>query len=172
MELIKLANKTDTLNIGVADSREDMSQRDQVDALIVLPEGKIQEANVLQQVVQTVTDLVNPSSVVGFDLHELRNAIAGRGVCHIGIGTGAGKNKVYDATDMAVKGELLKVNLWDAEQIIVQVSGDIGFLEASNAAGYLQEMTGYEVEVSFSAVYDASQEEECMVAIIATGFAE
>lgn len=53
--------------------------------------------------------------------------------------------------------------------MIINVSGDITLADASDAASYVQNMAGDEVNIIFGAMYDASKSDSCTITVIATG---
>ena len=70
---------------------------------------------------------------------------------------------------MAVESPLLETTISGATHVIVNVSGDITLADASDAASYVQELAGDEVNIIFGAMYDASKSDTCMITVIATG---
>lgn len=53
--------------------------------------------------------------------------------------------------------------------MIINFSGDVGFLEASEAATYLEELVGEDANIIFGCIEDLSVQESVTVTIIATG---
>ena len=51
----------------------------------------------------------------------------------------------------------------------MNVSGDISIFDANDAASYVQELTGEDVNVIFGAKYDESMTDSCTITVIATG---
>lgn len=70
---------------------------------------------------------------------------------------------------MAVESPLLETTISGATHVIINVSGDITLADASDAAGYVQELAGDEVNIIFGAMYDASKSDSCTITVIATG---
>ena len=92
-----------------------------------------------------------------------------KGVAHIGIGFGKGDDKAADAIKMAVESPLLETTIAGATDVIINVSGDISMYDADDAATYVQEITGEDVNIIFGAMYDDTQADFCRVTVIATG---
>ncbi len=158
--------------------------KDNVDTLIVIPNDKLLEIvdrrttmpdalkkadEVLQQAVQGITDLINVPSVINLDFADVQTVMKDKGVAHIGIGTGKGDDKAQEAVKMAVESPLLETTISGATHVIINVSGDISLADASDAASYVQELTGDDVNIIFGAMYDASMTDTCNITIIATG---
>ncbi len=70
---------------------------------------------------------------------------------------------------MAVESPLLETTISGATHVIINVSGDITLADASDAASYVQELAGDEVNIIFGAMYDESQGDSCRITVIATG---
>lgn len=158
--------------------------KENVDTLIVIPNDKLLEIvdrrttmpealkkadEVLQQAVQGITDLINVPSVINLDFADVQTVMKEKGIAHIGIGEGKGDDKALDAVKMAVESPLLETTISGASHVIINVSGDITLADASDAAGYVQEMAGDEVNIIFGAMYDASKSDSCTITVIATG---
>ena len=161
--------------------------KDNVDTLIVIPNDKLLEIvdrrttipdalkkadEVLQQAVQGITDLINVPSVINLDFADVQTVMKDKGIAHIGIGSGKGDDKASEAVKMAVESPLLETTIYGATNVIINVSGDISLADASDAASYVQELTGDDVNIIFGAMYDASMADTCNITIIATGIEE
>ena len=92
-----------------------------------------------------------------------------KGIAHIGIGEGKGDDKALEAVKMAVESPLLETTITGASHVIINVSGDITLADASDAASYVQNLAGEEVNIIFGAMYDASKSDSCTITVIATG---
>jgi len=157
-----------------------------VDTLIVIPNDKLLQIvdrrtsmpdalkkadEVLQQAVQGITDLINVPGLINLDFADVQTAMKDKGIAHIGIGVGTGQNKAADAVKLAVESPLLDTTINGATDVIINVSGDIGLADASDAAGYVQNLAGDRANIIFGSVYDESQTDTCTITVIATGIA-
>ncbi|HKM04118.1 MAG TPA: cell division protein FtsZ [Lachnospiraceae bacterium] len=158
--------------------------KESVDTLIVIPNDKLLEIvdrrttmpdalkkadEVLQQAVQGITDLINVPAVINLDFADVQTVMKDKGIAHIGIGIGKGDDKASEAVKMAVESPLLETTISGATHVIINVSGDITLSDASEAASYVQELAGDEVNIIFGAMYDDSQMDTCTITVIATG---
>lgn len=158
--------------------------KENVDTLIVIPNDKLLEIvdrrttmpealkkadEVLQQSVQGITDLINVPAVINLDFADVQTVMRDKGIAHIGIGEGKGDEKALDAVKMAVESPLLETTITGASHVIINVSGDITLADASDAASYVQEMAGDDVNIIFGAMYDATKSDSCTITVIATG---
>ena len=161
--------------------------RASVDTLIVIPNDKLLEIvdrrttmpealrkadEVLQQAVQGITDLINVPALINLDFADVQTVMTDKGIAHIGIGTARGDDKALEAVKIAVSSPLLETKINNASHVIINVSGDIGLIEASEAADYVQSIAGEEANVIFGARYDENVQDECTITVIATGLEE
>lgn len=155
-----------------------------VDTLIVIPNDKLLEIvdrrttmpdalkkadEVLQQAVQGITDLINVPAVINLDFADVQTVMKDKGVAHIGIGYGKGDDKASEAIKMAVESPLLETTISGATDVILNVSGDISIFDASDAADYVRNLTGDDVNVIFGAMYNEDMQDSCTITVIATG---
>lgn len=161
--------------------------KENVDTLIVIPNDKLLEIvdrrttmpealkkadEVLQQAVQGITDLINVPAVINLDFADVQTVMKDKGIAHIGIGEGKGDDKALEAVKMAVESPLLETTITGASHVIINVSGDITLADASDAASYVQNLAGEEVNIIFGAMYDATKSDSCTITVIATGLVE
>ena len=161
--------------------------KENVDTLIVIPNDKLLEIvdrrttmpdalkkadEVLQQAVQGITDLINVPAVINLDFADVQTVMKDKGIAHIGIGVGKGDDKASEAIKMAVESPLLETTISGATDVIINVSGDITLADANDAASYVQELTGDDVNIIFGAMYDETKSDSCTITVIATGLDE
>lgn len=158
--------------------------QEHVDTLIVIPNDKLLEIvdrrttfpealkkadEVLQQAVQGITDLINIPGVINLDFADISTVMRDKGVAHVGIGFGQGDDKANEAVKMAVGSPLLETTITGATDVLINVSGDITLMDANDAAQYVRDMVGDDVNIIFGALYDDTKPDFCSVTVIATG---
>ncbi|MEF9916112.1 MAG: cell division protein FtsZ [Lachnospiraceae bacterium] len=158
--------------------------KENVDTLIVIPNDKLLEVvdrrttmpealkkadEVLQQGIQGITDLINVPALINLDFADVQTVMFDKGVAHIGIGIGKGDDKALDAVKLAVASPLLETTIAGASHVIINISGDITLMDASDAAEYVQDLAGEEANIIFGAMYDDSKTDEATITVIATG---
>ena len=158
--------------------------KENVDTLIVIPNDKLLEIvdrrttmpealkkadEVLQQAVQGITDLINIPSVINLDFADVQTVMKDKGIAHIGIGMGKGDDKAMEAVKQAVESPLLETTISGATDIIINVSGDITLADANDAASYVEQLAGEDINVILGAMYDDSKSDSCTITVIATG---
>ncbi|MBQ9390899.1 MAG: cell division protein FtsZ [Lachnospiraceae bacterium] len=160
-----------------------------VDTLIVIPNQKLfsiidsktsitaafQKADeVLQQCIRGITDLITINGVINLDFADVKSVMSEQGYAHMGFGVGKGDNKFKDAVKMAVESPLLETSLNGAKNLILNITGDkdMALVEANDAANYVTEITGGEVELYLGVMTDESLTDEVRFTLIATGIDE
>jgi cell division protein FtsZ len=158
-----------------------------VDTLIVIPNDKLLEIvdrrtsmpealkkadEVLQQGVQGITDLINVPGLINLDFADISTVMKDKGIAHIGIGAGHGDDKALEAVKQAITSPLLETTIEGATDIIINISGDIGLIEANEAALYVEELAGESANIIFGAMYDDSTPDSATITVIATGLEE
>lgn len=158
--------------------------KDHVDTLIVIPNDKLMEIvdrrttmpdalrkadEVLQQSVQGITDLINVPGLINLDFADVQTVMKDKGIAHIGIGTSKGDDKASEAVKIAVESPLLETTISGATNVLINISGDITLSEVYDAADYVKELAGDDVNVIFGATYHADMTDTCMITVIATG---
>ena len=158
--------------------------KESVDTLIVIPNDKLLEVvdrrttmpealkkadEVLQQGIQGISDLINVPSLITLDFADVQTVMTDKGIAHIGIGMGRGDDKALEAVKQAVASPLLETTIAGASHVIINVSGDITLMDASDAAEYVQDLAGEDANIIFGAMYDDSRADEATITVIATG---
>ena len=158
--------------------------KENVDTMIVIPNDKLLEVVdrrttmpealkkadvVLQQGIQGITDLINVPSLINLDFADIQTVMKDKGIAHIGIGEGRGDDKALEAVKQAVASPLLETTIQGASHVIINISGDITLMDASDAADYVQELAGENANIIFGAMYDDTRSDEATITVIATG---
>ncbi len=160
----KLKGNVDTLIVIPNDKLLEL-----VDRRTTMPEALKKADEVLQQAVQGITDLINVPSLINLDFADIQTVMTDKGVAHIGIGHGKGDDKALDAVKQAVASPLLETTIEGASHVIINITGDVTLLEASDAASYVQELAGDTANIIFGARYDEGFTDEVTITVIATG---
>ena len=158
--------------------------KENVDTMIVIPNDKLLEVvdrrttmpealkkadEVLQQGIQGITDLINVPSLINLDFADIQTVMKDKGIAHIGIGEGRGDDMALEAVKQAVASPLLETTIQGASHVIINISGDITLMDASDAADYVQELAGENANIIFGAMYDDTRSDEATITVIATG---
>lgn len=163
--------------------------REKVDSLVIIPNERLKLASdqkitmlnafeiaddVLQQAVQSISDLIKNTGFINQDFADVSAVMKDAGRAHMGVGRAAGKNKAEDAARMAISSPLLETSINGAKGVLINVTGslDIGLEEVETAANLVQEAAYPDANIIFGASFDESLEDEIRVTVIATGFEE
>ena len=163
--------------------------RNKVDSLVIIPNERLKLAtdqkitmvnafeiadDVLQQAVQSISDLIKNTGFINLDFADVSAVMKDAGRAHMGVGRAAGKNKAEEAARMAISSPLLETSINGAKGVLINVTGsmDIGLEEVETAANLVQEAAHPETNIIFGAAFDDTLEDELRVTVIATGFDE
>ncbi len=163
--------------------------RNKVDSLVIIPNERLKLAtdqkitmvnafeiadDVLQQAVQSISDLIKNTGFINLDFADVSSVMKDAGRAHMGVGRAAGKNKAEEAAKMAIASPLLETSINGAKGVLINVTGsmDIGLEEVETAANLVQEAAHPEANIIFGTTFDESLEDEIRVTLIATGFDE
>ena len=163
--------------------------KDKVDSLVIIPNERLKLAtdqkitmlnafeiadDVLQQAVQSISDLIKNTGFINLDFADVSAVMKDAGRAHMGVGRAAGKNKAEEAAKMAISSPLLETSINGAKGVLINVTGsmDIGLEEVETAANLVQEAAHPEANIIFGAAFDDTLEDELRVTVIATGFDE
>ena len=155
--------------------------RNKVDSLVIIPNERLKLAtdqkitmvnafeiadDVLQQAVQSISDLIKNTGFINLDFADVSAVMKDAGRAHMGVGRAAGKNKAEEAARMAISSPLLETSINGAKGVLINVTGsmDIGLEEVETAAP--------EANIIFGAAFEDTLEDELRVTVIATGFDE
>jgi cell division protein FtsZ len=161
--------------------------KEYVDSLVVVPNDKLLEIadknttmreafgmadDVLRQGVQGITDLISEVGNINLDFADVKTVMSNRGIAHMGIGTGAGENRVVDAVKGAIGSPLLETSIDGAKAILFNIMGgyDLGMLEVNEAADLVQKAAASDANIIFGTSINGDLEDEIRVTVIATGF--
>ncbi len=161
--------------------------KENVDTLIVIPNQKLVEIcnksmgigesfrmadGVLHQAVQGITDLITKNSLINLDFADVQTVMKDKGLAHVGIGSAKGDEKALEAVKQAVASPLLETSISGATDVIVNICGDVGLNDASEATSYVQDMTGADANIILGITVDENMDDEVSVTVIATGLGE
>ena len=163
--------------------------RNKVDSLVIIPNERLKLASdtkitmqnafeiaddVLQQAVQSISDLIKNPGFINLDFADVSAVMKDAGRAHMGVGRAAGKDKAEAAAKMAISSPLLETSINGARGVLINVTGsmDIGLEEVETAANLVQEAAHPDANIIFGAAFDDSLEDELRVTVIATGFDE
>ena len=158
-----------------------------VDSLVVIPNDKLIDSSdkntsmlevfamaddVLRKGVQGISDLISEYGLVNVDFADVRTIMEGRGVAHMGVGTGEGEDRIEQAITNAINSPLLETSIAGAKSILLYVTGgyDMGMLDINTIADRVQGEADADANIIFGATISEDMTDKISVTIIATDF--
>ena len=162
---------------------------DFVDSLVVIPnerlkyvsEEKITFKNafniaddVLRQGVQSISELINVTSLVNLDFADVKAIMSDSGYAHMGVGVATGRDKAEQAARAAITSPLIETSMDNAHGVIISITGseDIGLEEVELAASIISDMAHPEANIIWGAQLDSSLDDTIRVTVVATGLGD
>lgn len=159
-----------------------------VDALIIIPNEKLLSVvdesasftdaflkadEVLKQGVMGISNLITKPGQINLDYNDICTVMKNKGLAHMGVGKGSGKNKVETAFDTAINFPLLETTISGARKILINIEGgfDLGLIETANAVKSIKSKLDEGVEVFFGTTINENLKDEVVVTVIATELA-
>ena len=127
---------------------------------------------VLQNSVQTITDLITVPALINLDFADVRATLTDAGDALIGIGAAQGENKAIEATKKALDSPLLEAKIKGAKRAIVNVTGGMSMSleDANKAVELVKKESGGNLDVIFGVAVNEELKDAMVVTVIATGF--
>ena len=161
--------------------------RNKVDSLVIIPNERLKFAtdqkitfanafeiadDVLQQAVQSISDLIKNTGFINLDFADVSAVMKDAGRAHMGVGRAAGKNKAEEAAKMAISSPLLETSINGAHGVLVNVTGsmDIGLEEVEQASSLITQSAHPDANIIWGTAFDESMSDEMRVTVVATGF--
>lgn len=163
--------------------------REQVDALIVIPNERLLEMNeedltvleafraadqVLQAAVQGITEIITTPGTVNVDFADVTTTLQDAKTAVMGIGAATGPDRALSAVEMAISSPLLETKMDGANRVLLFFQGgsDMRMSEMNDAAEMVRKLADPEANVIFG--YSSNEEfaDEMRVTVIAAGFNE
>lgn len=160
-----------------------------VDSLIAIPNEKLLAISdkrttmveafrmadeVLLQGVQGVSDLILVPALINLDFADISTVMKCKGICHMGIGHGAGENRAEVAAKAAINSPLLETSIDGAKSVLINVTGgvDLSLHEIYEATEMISKSVDPDANIIFGALIDETLGDEVKLTVIATGFEE
>ncbi len=161
--------------------------RKYVDTLVIIPNEKLAHVvpkgstlvqsfqyadDILRQGIQGISDLITTTSLINLDFADVEAVMKNKGLAHMGIGHGKGRNRTLDAVRQAVISPMLETNISGSTSVILNVTGgiDLALNEVYEACGLVKEVVSPDANIIFGTGIDENLDGEVRVTVIATGF--
>jgi cell division protein FtsZ len=126
---------------------------------------------VLQQGVQSVTDLMVRPGLINLDFADVETVMSGMGKAMMGTGEAEGEKRAAEAADTALKNPLIaEYSLKGAKGLLINITGgkDLTLFEVDEAVNKVRAEVDPEAELTIGAITDTEMEGKMRVSIVAT----
>lgn len=161
--------------------------KENVDTLVIIPNDRLllvvgkgtsildafrMADDVLRQGIQGISDLIAVPSLINLDFADVKAIMECQGVAHMGIGVGTGEDRASAAAKQAIQSPMLETSINGAKGVLLNITGgsDMGIMEVTEAAEYVQAAADPEANIIFGAGIDESLGDTMRITVIATGF--
>jgi cell division protein FtsZ len=158
-----------------------------VDSLVVIPNDKLLETveeqtslldafamadDVLKLGVQSISDIIVDDALINLDFADVTTIMKDRGVVHMGVGHGAGENKLDDAVKGAVNSPLLETEISCAKAVLINITGGLNLtmLDVDRVASQIDEEADPNAIIILGTSIKEEMQDEIAVTVIAAGF--
>jgi len=157
-----------------------------VDSLVIIPNDRILQIvdeditvesafrivdDVLRQGVQGICEVITNPGLVNVDFADLKTIMSNKGIAHMGVGHGSGKNRAEEAVKNAVNSPLLETSVDGAMSVLINYRGNLSMQEMENASSLIYSAVDVDAEIIIGAtIPDEDMKDEITVTVIATGF--
>lgn len=160
--------------------------RENVDTLLIIPNDKLLSISekplmlsdafeladsVLKDTIRGISNIVYNCGNINIDYNDVKTTLKNKGTGHFGIGIVEQDGSILESVKQAVNCPLLETSIAGAENILINISGQVCLPELDDALNYIRELAGEEVNIIWGTV----EEEECdkiVVSLFATGMPE
>ena len=157
-----------------------------VDSLIIIPNERLKFVStekitlknafeiaddVLRQGVQSISELVNVTSLINLDFADVTAIMSDSGCAHMGVGVATGREKAEQAARAAISSPLIETSMENASGVIISItaSEDIGLEEVTLAADIVKEMAHDDANIIWGVQLDENLEDTVRITVVATG---
>ena len=126
---------------------------------------------VLQQGVQSITDLMVRPGLINLDFADVETVMSGMGKAMMGTGEAEGEKRSAEAADTALKNPLIdEYSLKGAKGLLINITGgkDLTLFEVDEAVNKVRAEVDSEAELIIGAITDSAMEGKMRVSIVAT----
>lgn len=161
--------------------------REQVDALIVIPNERLVDPNaedfsileafraadqILQASVQGITEIITIPGTINVDFADVTATLKDAKTALMGMGSATGPDRALDAVEMAISSPLLETSMNGANRVLIFFQGgiDLRMKELNQAAQMVRELADPEANIIVGFAANETFGDEVRVTVIAAGF--
>ncbi len=162
----------------------------EVDTLLIIPNQKLLEVvdrhvsmieafsminGILNQSVKGIAEIIAKPGHINVDFADVRAIMKDMGLAVMGTGRARGADRAVQAAQQAISSPLLEnMSIKGARGVLLNISGgaDLALYEISDAAEIITQEADPNANIIVGSVIDPTLENEIIITVIATGFAE
>jgi cell division protein FtsZ len=129
--------------------------------------------DVLLHAVQGISDIINQAGHINVDFADVKSVMKDTGDAIMGVGEGAGENRVADAVDQAINNVLLEESsIEGASSLLINVSGgqDLTINDWNEVSQIITSQVDSNANIIIGLNQDETLQDRIRVTVIATGF--
>lgn len=129
--------------------------------------------DVLLNAVKGISDIINYAGIINVDFADVRAIMKDTGDAIMGVGEGAGENRVKDAVDHAINNVLLEESsIQGASSLLINVSGgkDLSISDWNEVSQIITSQVDSNANIIIGLNEDENLQDKIRVTVIATGF--
>lgn len=166
-----------------------MNLKDNVDALIVIPNQRLLEItdakvslpqalkladSVLADSVRGISDIIVMPGLINRDFADVRTIMRNAGSAIMGIGRAAGEDRAVQAAKGAISSPLLETSIEGAKGVLINITGgaNLTLQEVDTASQVISDAADPDATIIFGATIDEEMDGDLKITVIATGFDE
>ena len=146
--------------------------------LEIVPEGMpLNEAfsiadEILRQGIMGISEIIAKPGLINVDFADVRAVMQDAGPALMGIGTGVGKTRAYDAAVAAISSPLLDFPIERAKGVVFTITGNSGMSlqEVNEVAAVISEIVADDANIIFGTSVDEDMDDAISVTVVATSF--
>jgi cell division protein FtsZ len=146
--------------------------------LEIVPEGMpLNEAfsiadEILRQGIMGISEIIAKPGLINVDFADVRSVMQDAGPALMGIGTGVGKTRAYDAAVAAISSPLLDFPIEKARGVVFTITGnsEMSLTEVNEVAAVISEICSDDANIIFGTSVDETFNDEISVTVVATSF--
>ncbi len=125
---------------------------------------------VLRQGVTGIANIIKNAAEINVDFADVTTIMKDKGYAHLGVGEGAGKNKMQDAVNGAINSPLLETSIEGAKSILVNVAGgpDLALKEIDRGISSITAMLDASANVIYGTSIEENLTDRVIITIVAT----
>ncbi len=131
--------------------------------------------NVLNQFIVAISDIISKHGHINVDFADVKTIMSHKGFALIGIGRANGPDRALKAATEAISSPLLEnVDISNAKGLLFNIAGsvDLGIHELNQAASLVYKKAHEDANIVIGSVIDHNLDQDVLVTVIATGFAD